>query len=256
MFIYLRQLRKNLLKSNSFLKYGLYGLGELLLIVMGILIALYVDNWNDNRLEREREQFYLTELRAEFEGSRIKLENLMAANRGTYKKAGEIADVMASANKELSELEFSGLLFHSFSDEMTYNPNNSVLQEMLNAGRLEYLSDPGLRTHLTIWSSRLEQIRQQEQSLREQRAQVLELTLREGGDIRVILENTGILTGEMGLKAGEANSSNLDLLKSRNLENHLLIFILTAQLTEKNHYAPLLEEIEIILSRIDRSLSD
>ncbi|MGB5509582.1 MAG: hypothetical protein WBM95_11855, partial [Robiginitalea sp.] len=144
----------------------------------------------------------------------------------------------------------------SFSDEMTYNPNNSVLQEMLNAGRLEYLSDPDLRGHLTTWSSRLEQIRQQEQNLRDQRSEVMELTLSEGGDIRAILESTGILTGEMGLKESPEKRSNLDLLQSRNLENHLLIFILTARLTEKNHYQPLHTEIETILELIDKSLTD
>jgi len=256
MFIYLRHLRQRLIKGNSILKYFLYGLGELVLIVLGILLALYVDNWNDNRLEKKREQFYLTELHAEFEGSRIKLENLIRANRETYKRAGEVANVMAVGGKGLNEIEFSGLLFHSFSDEMTYNPNNSVLQELLNSGRLEYLSDPNLRGHLTTWSSRLEQIRQQEQNLREQRSEVMEITLREGGDIRAILENTGILTGEMGLKASPAKGSNLDLLQSRSLENHLLVFILTGQLTEKNHYQPLYNEIEIILGLIDNSVSD
>ncbi len=254
MFVYLRHLRRQLINSNSFLKYLLYGLGELLLIAMGILLALYVDNWNDHRLEKKREHFYLTGLREEFEGSRIKLENLIEANRRTYLKASEIANVMARGGEGLGELEFSGLLFHSFSDEMTYNPNNSVLQEMLNSGRLEYLSNPELRGHLTTWSSRLDQIRQQEQNLREQRGDVMELTLKEGGNIRGILEYTGILTGEMELQAGETKTSNLDLLQSQGLENHLLIFILTARLTEKNHYLPLLSEIETILGLIEESL--
>ncbi|MGB5508866.1 DUF6090 family protein, partial [Robiginitalea sp.] len=68
-------------------------MGELVLIALGILLALYVDNWNEERLEKKREQFYLSELHAEFEGSRVKLENLIAANRETYQKAGEIANV-------------------------------------------------------------------------------------------------------------------------------------------------------------------
>src|SRR5210317_1527464 len=108
MFIYLRHLRQRLIKSNSILKYFLYGLGELVLIALGILLALYVDNWNEERLEKKREQFYLSELHAEFEGSRVKLENLIAANRETYQKAGEIANVMALGGKGLDEIEFSG----------------------------------------------------------------------------------------------------------------------------------------------------
>jgi hypothetical protein len=82
----------------------------------------------------------------------------------------------------------------------------------------------------------------------------MELTLQEGGSIRGILENTGILTGEMELQASETTASNLDLLQSQNLENHLLIFILTARLTEQNHYLPLHTEIVTILELIDSSL--
>lgn len=48
MLRYLRHLRQRLLTENKFSKYLLYAIGEILLVVIGILIALQVDNWNES----------------------------------------------------------------------------------------------------------------------------------------------------------------------------------------------------------------
>ena len=46
---FFRTLRQRLLTENRFSKYLLYAIGEILLVVIGILIALQVDNWNEQR---------------------------------------------------------------------------------------------------------------------------------------------------------------------------------------------------------------
>ena len=49
MLRFFRQIRQRLLTDNKFSKYLLYAVGEILLVVIGILIALQVDNWNEER---------------------------------------------------------------------------------------------------------------------------------------------------------------------------------------------------------------
>ena len=44
---FLNRIRQRLLTDNKFSKYLLYAIGEILLVVIGILIALQLDNWND-----------------------------------------------------------------------------------------------------------------------------------------------------------------------------------------------------------------
>ena len=57
----LRRFRFYFLEENKFRKYALYAIGEVILIVIGILIALQLNNLNENKIDRERERIYLEE---------------------------------------------------------------------------------------------------------------------------------------------------------------------------------------------------
>ena len=49
-----RKIRKNLLTENEFGKYLIYTIGEIILVVIGILIALQINNWNEEqKIEKE-----------------------------------------------------------------------------------------------------------------------------------------------------------------------------------------------------------
>ena len=250
----LRNFRVKLLLEKNFGGYLIYAFGEIVLIVAGILVALWIDNWNDNRQMAKREQFYLAGLQKEFETSRVKLQNLMEANRSSYQQARELANIIAKSDSTPSESRLSQLLFLAFSEDMDYQPNNSLLHEMINSGRLEILSQTELRSHLTAWVSRVERIRHQEENLREQRNRTLDMARSGEASIRSVLEQTGVASGTMGLDKSENPGSNQVLLRTREFENNTLIFILTAIATEEQHYQPLLEEIDMILSLLAQEI--
>jgi len=66
MITLLRKIRKKLIYKNNFTSYLLYAIGEIALVMIGILLALQVNNWNEQRktklLERELLQDYQEEL--------------------------------------------------------------------------------------------------------------------------------------------------------------------------------------------------
>jgi len=68
MIRFLRKLRHRFLTENSFSKYLLYAVGEIFLVVIGILIALQVNNWNSERLKQAESERYLAKLRQEIQG--------------------------------------------------------------------------------------------------------------------------------------------------------------------------------------------
>ncbi|MFZ9004362.1 MAG: DUF6090 family protein [Robiginitalea sp.] len=62
MLRFFRQIRQRLLTDNNFSRYMLYAFGEILLVVIGILIALQIDTWNENRKDSRTEKKHLEEI--------------------------------------------------------------------------------------------------------------------------------------------------------------------------------------------------
>ena len=74
MLRFFRTLRRKLLEEDKFRKYLLYAVGEILLVVIGILIALQVNNWNEERKERKIEQHILQQVKEDLSGGLRDLE--------------------------------------------------------------------------------------------------------------------------------------------------------------------------------------
>jgi len=63
MLHFFRYLRRTLLEQNRVRTYALYALGEVVLVVVGILLALQINAWNQQRIDAGVEQDYLTLLK-------------------------------------------------------------------------------------------------------------------------------------------------------------------------------------------------
>jgi len=67
MLTFLRKIRKSLIDSGSTRRYLLYAVGEIALVVIGILIALQINNWNELMIEQKKEEIILNNLRENLE---------------------------------------------------------------------------------------------------------------------------------------------------------------------------------------------
>ncbi|WP_204346701.1 DUF6090 family protein [Psychroserpens algicola] len=63
MIKFFRKIRQKLLSENKFSKYLIYAIGEIILVVIGILIALQINNWNENRKRSNEELSILKDLK-------------------------------------------------------------------------------------------------------------------------------------------------------------------------------------------------
>lgn len=253
MFKFFRKIRRSLLAAGKTRQYVKYALGEIALVVIGILIALQINNWNQNRIDEKNERIYLIGLKEEFQISKRKLQELIAVNRQNYQGAQKILAYATSGRDSLNELTLSNLLYQTFSADIAFNPNNSFLQEMINSGNLKTLSNPALRTQLTNWISTLEDISRQEEELGIQRVKVLDRFRTNDTSLRTIFIQAGV-DDNLGLPAPADTLSNLPLLDSTAFENNVLMFLITSQATEQAHYQPLMKELEAIVHLIDQEL--
>ena len=78
MLKFFRKIRQGLLAESKFSKYMLYATGEIVLVVIGILIALQINNWNDARKLENRELVLLEELKLNLETNQVNLERDIA----------------------------------------------------------------------------------------------------------------------------------------------------------------------------------
>jgi hypothetical protein len=81
MFKFYHKIRQQLLADNKISKYLLYAVGEILLVVIGILIALQIDNWNEERKFRAQQYSLLKDLTADLQANLRELENGRETNK-------------------------------------------------------------------------------------------------------------------------------------------------------------------------------
>ncbi len=251
MIKFFRRIRYDLLEKNKAGQYLKYAIGEIVLVVIGILIALSINNYNEDRILRKKEQTYLKGLQSEFLISEKKLENLLVVIRDNYEAAKELLAEIDKDPTADQEALLSRLGYASFAFEIAYSPNNALLDEMISSGSLREITNNDLRRHLTTWNSSLESIKVQEQGLRTEREKIRDMFRRENASIRTIFDQTGISAEVMGINKDNESYSNLELFKSREFENNVLTFIITAISLEQEHYQPLREEIQTIRTLIE-----
>ena len=232
-------------------KYLAYALGETFLVVIGILIALAINSYYQDYQLRKQEHRYLEGLQKEFQTSRVKLLELIKVNDAIMEGTRNILNMFGGQDRD--EPKFSKLLNYSLSFDLAFNPNNALLGEMINSGTLSTLSDPDLRVALTNWLSTIEDIEKQESTLDDQRQKVLGIFQSDKYSIRRILRDTGT-TNQLNLADTSLELSNLPLLESAEFENNMLLFLVTSEATQQNHYMPLMEDLDELLVLIEGNL--
>jgi len=108
MINFFRRIRKDLMEKNKTWKYLKYAIGEILLIVMGILIAVQINNWNENRKLRNLEYKFLVQINEDLKASSISLEKSISYNK---KSLIELEKILSHIKKDLA---YSNALDSSF----------------------------------------------------------------------------------------------------------------------------------------------
>lgn len=98
MIKFFRKIRQKLLTENKFSKYLLYAIGEIVLVVIGILIALQINNWNENRKLKGAEIKLLQNFKTSIENDTLNLNNNIKIFSGVER---DINSVISHMEKDL-----------------------------------------------------------------------------------------------------------------------------------------------------------
>ena len=136
MIKFFRNIRKNLLSQGKTGKYVKYAIGEIILVVIGILIALQINNLNEQRKQHNQEQDYLSALKREFENNLIEVDRAIKLNASLLKNALELSTYTGPDTPNITEEKFAKLYFGTVNAEVQYRPGSGVTNEIINSGKL------------------------------------------------------------------------------------------------------------------------
>lgn len=139
MLSFWKRIRFNIIQGNRIYRYLLYALGELILVVLGILIALQIDTWNNKRLDRQAEKsIYQTLMQRTYQDS-SELSKLQELNSGyfkTYQKANSFIE--SNDISKTDSLAAMAMLLSQYSD---FRRNSDIYQNLAVSGQLNLLKN-------------------------------------------------------------------------------------------------------------------
>ena len=164
---FFNRIRKQLAKDNKFFQYSRYAIGEIVLVVIGILLALQINAWNQDRIGKIEEQKYLKRLRQDLRRDVDRLEEIRRNYETRLVLGLEILDSLGKNNGTLIRSwkyftpALNNYLLNPVGDTVSmgrkffivlaidhFSTTEITFQELLSTGKINILSDDSLKTTL------------------------------------------------------------------------------------------------------------
>ena len=141
MIKFFRKIRQKLLSENKFSKYLLYAVGEIILVVIGILIALSINNWNENLKNKKEEISVLKELLSDSKTNLLSLEEDIFLNQRAINSNMLISDLLINKRpyNDSLDIHFGNIQYNT---QFTLNTGG---YENLKSRGFEIISNDSLR---------------------------------------------------------------------------------------------------------------
>ena len=154
-----RNIRKSLLNEGKTSKYFRYAIGEIILVVVGILIALQINNWNEERKDKVKKTKMLMSLQEDFQSTRSNLKASLDYYPVLRRRLERQIKYLGFTKEEINDSVISYL-------SGTFFPNTEIIEGSLNvilsSDNLQLISSNSLKKHLTAYPSYLSSFKEQE----------------------------------------------------------------------------------------------
>ena len=133
--------------------YFKYAIGEILLVVLGILIALQINNWNTQRIERNQERQILLQLQKEYQDNKQQLLHKISLRNTMSTSAKKLLTYYELGLDKLNIDSLDSYLVYTFL-RPTLDPALGVTNELTNSGKLYLIENEQLRTLISNWAGK------------------------------------------------------------------------------------------------------
>jgi hypothetical protein len=146
-----RKIRQNLLLENKTSKYFKYAIGEIVLVVIGILIALQINNWNENRKQKLAEQEILVSLKKELETNKTNLLFYINKYEKQYKNGIYLLSLFAKNNDTIPTLNLDKAL-GSIEETYTFEASDGIINSIIASGKINIIQNKELKSFITSFN--------------------------------------------------------------------------------------------------------
>ena len=159
MIKFFRKIRQNLLVENKTGKYFKYAIGEIFLVVIGILIALQINNWNESQNEKKVELGYMQNILEDLEEDIKTYHSFKKSNSVIY----NLIDSIIPNIKRTDRVEYtSNLAFWTRSITMEWEiiePVQRTFEEMKSSGHLRLIKDKDVANSISDYYNTLSEFK-------------------------------------------------------------------------------------------------
>jgi hypothetical protein len=161
MIPFFRRIRKQHADDNQVLKYARYAIGEIVLVVIGILIALQINNWNEERKSRIEEIEILKSIKLDFVNVIDECKENNEFRRKILASTNELYAVINNPSHGYSEVQLDSLMAVLFINP-TYNNKTGSLDILFTSGKINSISQPEIKEALILWPQQIDDVSEDE----------------------------------------------------------------------------------------------
>ena len=143
--------------ENKTGKYLKYAIGEIVLVVIGILIALQINNWNEHRIEKRQERAILSQLLSEFQSNLKQLDQKIGSKKETINSALQLFKYI-----DFEELRNKDSVDYHLARTIPFTTFDPIVNDLAISGELRLIKNDSLKQKLTYWTSEIADNREDE----------------------------------------------------------------------------------------------
>jgi hypothetical protein len=154
MIKFFRKIRKNLLIENKTSKYFKYAIGEIFLVVIGILIALQINTWNEERQLQNEEKIILKNIHSEFLENKEALKLGLEDNNRGINATTTLLNLIGQKKEKIQQQNIDSLM-NVMLETGSFRPSENTISDLLQSGKLQILRNENLKNLLYTWTRNL-----------------------------------------------------------------------------------------------------
>lgn len=136
--------------DNKPLHYARYAIGEIVLVVIGILIALQVNEWNEGRKNHKHKELMLHAIKAEFLNNLAQLDSVISYDQRVVTSSERLLNEINGHSEQIGA-DSLRLLFQETTWLWTFNPSNGALRSGISSGDIHLIRNDTLLNLLFGW---------------------------------------------------------------------------------------------------------